>query len=365
MKEETYISKKTTIILLFLAVFTGLFIGFSLDLDFDEDQHSDNYAEQEEEGVEMYDPQVTHEEMIISTVEDAIEAVVSIEYEDSISGSGFFISSDGYILTNRHVVEGDGSYEVTTHDGEVYQAEVVSRDGIRDLAFLKIDGDDFKTLELGDSDGLRLGQTTIAIGYTLGELKNSVSVGVVSGLVRDIWARDGWSFERLEGMIQTDAAINMGNSGGPLINLKGEVIGINTAKDIGAENVGFAIPVNQAKRSIESVLEHGRVITPYIGIRYLMIDDYEKEMRGLSIDYGALIVSGRDRPAIDPDSPASELDLREGDIITELDGRRIDNDNPLYEVILEYMPGDEVEITYMRGESEHKAIMELAERSFD
>ncbi len=367
MTKETFVSKKTTISVFVLAMMIGLFLGVSLDFDFEEDINDQEIVEEESgERVEYYEPQVTHEEMVVNTVEEAIEGVVSIEYQESMSGSGFFISSDGYILTNRHVVEGSDSYEITTHDGEIYEAEVISRDPTRDLAFLKVDGNGFKTLELGDSDGLRLGQTTIAIGYTLGELKNSVSVGVVSGLVRDIWARDGWSVERLEGMIQTDAAINLGNSGGPLINLKGEVIGINTAKDIDADNVGFAIPINQAKRAIDSVLEHGRIITPFMGVRYVMVDDYEMEMRGLPIDYGALIVrGGPNQPAIDSGSPADEADLREGDIITKLDGERLDNDNPLYNAILNYMPGDEVEITYMRGSDEYTITMELAERDSD
>ncbi len=367
MKEETFVSKKTTIVLLFIAIIAGLTIGVSLDFNFEESgELQEKEEEQIEEEVEMYDPQVTHEELIIDTVEEAIEAVVSIELQDSISGSGFFVSSDGYVLTNRHVVEGSDNYEVTTHDGETYQAEVVSRDIARDLAFLKVDGNGFKSLDLGDSDGLRLGQTTIAIGYTLGELKNSVSVGVVSGLVRDIWARDGWSLERLEGMVQTDAAINMGNSGGPLINLKGEVIGINTAKDIDAENVGFAIPINQAKGAIESVLEHGRIITPYIGVRYIMVDEYEMEMRGLPIDYGALIVrGGPEEPAIDQGSPANKVGLREGDIITALNGEVIDDENPLYRAILNYMPGETVELEYMRGTETEVVEVELAERDSD
>ena len=368
MKKETFVSKKTTISLFVMAIFVGLLIGVNMDLNFEESIEEDIEEGTEEaiEEVDFYEPQVSHEEMVINTVDEAIEAVVSIELQDAISGSGFFVSSDGYVLTNRHVVEADGSYEITTHDGETYEAEVISRDVARDLAFLKIDGNGFKTLNLGDSDGLRLGQTTIAIGYTLGELKNSVSVGVVSGLVRDIWARDGWSLERLEGMIQTDAAINLGNSGGPLINLKGEVIGINTAKDIDAENVGFAIPINQAKSAIESVLEHGRIITPYIGVRYVMIDEYEMEMRGLPIDYGALIVrGGSNQPAIDPDSPANIAGLREGDIITALDNNRIDSENPLYTAILEYMPGDTVEVEYMRGQETYVVELELAERDSD
>lgn len=364
--QETFVSRKTTIFLLIGAVFFGLLIGVGADFDLEENPTEEVEESNNESQVDFYEPEVSHEETVVETVDQAVEAVVSVELEGSISGSGFFISSDGYILTNRHVVQKEGDYEVITHDGERHQAEVISRDHVRDLAFLKVDGEDFKTLELGDSEGLRLGQTTIAIGYTLGELKNSVSVGVVSGLVRDIWARDGWSLEKLEGMIQTDAAINLGNSGGPLLNLRGEVIGVNTAKDVGAENVGFAIPINQTKSAINSVLDHGKIITPFIGVRYVMINEYEMEMRGLPIDYGALVVrGGPNQPAVDSDSPASKAGLREGDIITAINGEKIDKENPLYEAILDYMPGDTIELEYMRGEVTETVELELAERDSD
>ncbi|MGM0439082.1 MAG: S1C family serine protease [Patescibacteria group bacterium] len=368
MTKETYINRKTTIVLFVLAIFVGLSIGIILDLDLEDRElieNEENNVENQEE-VDNYEPEITHEQEVINTVEEAIKSVVSIELKESVSGSGFLVSSEGYIITNRHVAEAEGDYKVITNEGEEYDAEVVSRDSVRDLAFLKIEGDDFEALKLGDSDGLRLGQTAIAIGYSLGELKNSVSVGVVSGLVRDIWAREGWSLEKLEGVIQTDAAINLGNSGGPLLNLKGEVIGINTAKDVDADNVGFAIPINQAKKAIESVLEHGEIIKPYLGVRYVMIDEYEMEMRGLPIDYGALIVrGGPDEAAIDPESPANVAGLREGDIITALNGEEINSENPLYEAILEYKPGETVEVEYMRGERKEKTEIELAERPSD
>ncbi len=376
------ISKKS-IILFFVALVAGFSIGMGLNVDFPDIQEAemetgdlieteteteteteDQQIEEEGDEIDYYQPEITHEERIVETVENEIKGVVSVEMrERDIGGSGFFISSDGYILTNRHVVSQTGSYYVVTHDGEELDAELVSEDPIRDIAFLKVEGEDFHVSELGDSDGLRLGQTSIAIGYVLGELKNSVSVGVVSGLVRDIWAREGWRYERLEGMIQTDAAINLGNSGGPLLNLKGEVIGINTAKDVQADNVGFAIPINQAKKSIQSVLEHGKVISPYLGVRYMMIDEQEQRMRNLPIDYGALIVrGGPGSPAVDPGTPAQEAGLREGDIITRMDGVKIDSENPLWEVIMNYMPGDSVEIEYMRGDETHTVEIVLDER---
>ncbi len=358
---EKNVSKKTTILILIAALLAGLILVFAPDFD--------EAAEPEpaEEAVETYVPEFSHEEKVIETVEESTEGVVSVKMEGrTIGGSGFFVSSDGYVLTNRHVVAHEGDYYVITHDGDERDAEVIAKDPSRDLAFLKVEGEDFRVNPLGDSDGLRLGQTAIAIGYTLGEFENSVSVGVVSGLGRDIWAGDGRHVEFLRGVIQTDAAINMGNSGGPLLNLKGEVIGVSTAKDIGADNVGFAIPINQAKTAIESVLETGEIAYPYLGVRYVMVDEYEMEMRGLPIDYGALIVrGGPGQPAIDPNTPADEADLREGDIITHLDGERLDEENPLFNAILNYRPGDGMEIEYMRGRDSYTVEVELAERTSD
>ncbi len=367
MTEKNTSNKIYLFVIFVLAMGLGFFAGLGYNVELNMDSPQEKAVSETDKEVDFYKPEVLHEEMIIETVEKAIEGVVAIETKGAdISGSGFFISEDGYILTNRHVVSRDTEYYVITHDGKELPAKVVSKDIIRDLAFLKVEGEDYTTLSLGDSDGLRLGQTAIAIGYTLGELKNSVSVGVVSGLVRDIWARDGWSLERLEGMIQTDAAINPGNSGGPLLNLRGEVIGINTAKDFGADNVGFAIPINQAKRMIKSVLEHGKIVHPFLGVRYVMIDEYEKEMRGLHIDYGALIIrGGQGQPAVESGTPAHKAGLREGDIILSIDGIKLDGENPLYEVILEFIPGDKVEIEYMRGDWTDTVVVELAERESD
>ncbi len=369
---EEYINRKTTIVMTVIALLAGLILGVILEFDYPEraireETEIMETEEKEDEETVVYEPDISHEERVIETVERATEGVVSVKMEGrTIGGSGFFVSSDGLILTNRHVVAQDGNYYVITHEGEKLDAEVVVRDTARDLAFLEVDGNDFKVNPRGDSDGLRLGQTAIAIGYTLGEFENSVSVGVVSGLGRDIWASDGRHSEYLEDVIQTDAAINLGNSGGPLLNLKGEVIGISTAKEMGADNVGFAIPINQAERIIDSVLETGEIIYPFIGIRYRMVDEYEQTMRGLPVDYGALIIRGGfEEPAVEPGSPASEVDLREGDIITKLEGEKLDSENPLFNAVLDYEPGDSVEIEYIRGEETYTVELELAERALD
>lgn len=369
MNEQTFINKKRALFLAVFGLILGIFIGFAINYGFLNSYQAElsDQNENQKQEEEFYQPELSHEQKIIETTEKAIEGVVAIETEDqTMAGSGFFISEDGYILTNRHVVDEETDYYVITNDGERLKAEVVDRDGLRDLAFLKVEGDNFYKIPLGDSDQLRLGQSAIAIGYSLGELKNSVSVGVVSGLVRDIWARSGWDLEQLKGMIQTDAAINPGNSGGPLLNLKGEVIGVNTAKSFQGDNVGFALPINKITSVIDSVLKEGRIINPFLGVRYLLIDEYEQNMRGLPIDHGALILrDGPNRPAVTPDSPANEIGLREGDIITKLAGEKITIENPLSEIILDYSVGDEIELEYMRGEETFTKTVELAERPSD
>lgn len=345
--------KKRILLLFIVGLLLGGFLGFAVN------RPGPNEVKIAPEG--RYQPRINHEEVVIDTAEKAVKGVVAIEREgQSGGGSGFFITSDGYVLTNRHVLtDRDAGYNVITHDGEIYEAEVVSRDINLDLAFLRVEGEEFHTLELGDSEELRLGQTAIAIGYSLGELRNSVSVGVVSGLVRDIYAREGFQVSRLEGMIQTDAAINLGNSGGPLLNLHGEVIGINTATDILADNVGFAIPVNHARRSVDSVIEHGRIIVPFLGIRYMMITDSE-------LVEGAIISSNDPRiPPVEEGTPADEAGFREGDIITAFDDNPINTENPLWEVIMEYMPGDTVEIEFIREDQTMTVEVELAERPSD
>lgn len=366
MTENTFISRKTALLLALAGLLFGFLAGAGANINLPDVEDQKQSVEEQEE--ETYDPQLTHEEMVIETTEEATKGVVAIETADeTIAGSGLFISKDGYILTNRHVVSSTNSdYYVVTHDGEKLEAEIIDKDPLRDLAFLKVEGNDFHTLDLGNSDELRLGQTAIAIGYSLGELKNSVSVGVVSGLVRDIWARSGFDVEKLKGMIQTDAAINPGNSGGPLLNLKGEVIGVNTAKSSQGDNVGFAMPINKIKSPINSILEEGKIVNPFLGVRYVTITEYEAKMRGLPVEKGALIVrGGPDSPAVTPDSPANEAGLREGDIITKFDGKELTPDNPLYEVILDYVPGDELEVEYMRGGETYTTTVELAERPSD
>jgi serine protease Do len=272
-------------------------------------------------------------------------------------GTGFVIdAAKGLIATNRHVVDdSEAEYSIITNDGDRYDAKVFARDPFNDLAILQVAAKDLVAVELGDSDTLAIGQTVIAIGNALGEYSNTVTRGVVSGIGRTIVAGGASGSERLEGIIQTDAAINPGNSGGPLINLAGQVIGINTAIDRQGQLVGFAIPINSVKKVISSVEEHGRIVRPYLGVRYIIINDKIAQQNNLSVYYGALILRGETRSdlAVVPGSPADKANLRENDIILEVDGQIINEDNSLAKLIQKYLPGDNIRLkVWSQGEEE-------------
>ncbi|GBD34828.1 Putative serine protease HtrA [bacterium HR35] len=266
-------------------------------------------------------------------------------------GTGFIISSDGLILTNKHVVDDEkAEYTVYLNDGRKFKARVLVKHPIDDIALIKIDAQNLPTLRLGDSDNLQIGQFVIAIGNALGEFQNTVSFGVISGLKRNIVASDSsGKVERLEGLIQTDAAINYGNSGGPLINIYGEVVGINTAIVSGAQNIGFAIPINRAKRMIEDWQTQGKIEIPFLGIKYLLIDDKVKEKFNLPFDYGAYIYTElKSEKAIIPNSPAEQSGLQEGDIILEVDGEKITTQNTLAQIIRKKKVGQVVNLKVWR-----------------
>ncbi len=274
------------------------------------------------------------------------------------NGSGFLVSSDGYIVTNRHVVDDKtATYTVTLNSGKKYPAKVIASDQVYDIAVVKIEGTGFPSVVLGDSSKLELGSTVIAIGNALGEFKNTVSVGVVSGLSRSITAGDGMGkSEQLEQVIQTDAAINPGNSGGPLLDLNGEVVGINVAVAQGSQSIGFALPINSVKSIIGSVKITGKIVRPYIGVRYVQINADLAEKEKLSVDYGVLIKAGDAKnPAIIKDSPAEKAGLKVGDIITAVDGVKLDDTQSLSIIVRGHAVGDTLSLTVVRG-SETKSI---------
>lgn len=280
------------------------------------------------------------------------------------SGTGFIISADGYILTNKHVVaDSAAEYTVLMNDGTKLKAQVLARDPVEDLAIVKVAKSGLPTLALGDSSQIKIGQTAIAIGNSLGEFRNTVSVGVISGLQRSITATGrGIGTEDLSELIQTDAAINPGNSGGPLLNLRGEVIGINTAIVEGAQNIGFAIPINKAKRDIESLKKSGRIIYPYLGIRYVSLNQEIASQNKLSVNAGAWLRGDAQNSPVVPGSPADKAGLREGDIITEVNEAKIDADHNLSMLLQKYAVGDTVTLTVLRNGATQRIQVTLAER---
>ena len=268
-------------------------------------------------------------------------------------GSGFIISSDGLIVTNRHVVSDQkAEYTVFTNDGKKYDAKVLALDTNRDLAVIKISANNLPTLSLGDSDSIKLGQTAIAIGNALGEFRNTVSVGVISGLSRSVTASGAGFAETFEGLIQTDAAINQGNSGGPLLNLKGEVIGINVAMVSGAQNINFAVPINQVKKAIESVQTTGRIITPYLGVRYTTDTN----------SGGALVQGDKNNPAVIPNSPAAKAGVQAGDVIIEVNGEKLSQNESLSSLLQKHNVGDTVTLKVLRNGKETEIQVKLEER---
>ena len=295
------------------------------------------------------------------------------KYQEVGAGSGFIVSADGLVLTNKHVVsDNKADYTVLTNDGQKYSAKVLALDPVQDLAVIKIQLKDseqdkkFQPVILGDSSGIQIGQTAIAIGNALGQFSNTVSVGVVSGLERTISASDqlGSISETLEGIIQTDAAINAGNSGGPLLNLKGEVMGINTAMAQGAQDIGFALPINIAKKDIEQVAKTNKIIYPFLGVRYVLVDDQVKQKYNLPVDYGALVLKGLNgEPAITAGSPAQQAGIKEKDVILEINGEKITTGNSMSKIIQKYNVGDKVTLHILRNGKEQDIDAILTERN--
>ena len=278
---------------------------------------------------------------------EPIVDIVGRTYQTSGAGTGFIITSDGLILTNKHVVsDQSAAYTVVTMDGKVYDAKVQSLDPIYDLAVIKIEARNLPVVELGNSDELKVGQWVVAVGNALGQFSNTVTAGVISAKGRQISAAtdNGGNSETLSNLLQTDAAINPGNSGGPLVNLAGQVIGIDTAVASGAQGIGFAIPINSAKTAIDSIKQTGRIVRPYLGVRYVEITPDVAKASSLTVDYGALIQrgSGLISQAVVSSSPADKAGLVENDIILEVNGVKIDQNNSLLSLIQQYKIGDVV-----------------------
>ncbi|QQS19298.1 trypsin-like peptidase domain-containing protein [Candidatus Saccharibacteria bacterium] len=284
-------------------------------------------------------------------------------YTQESAGTGVIISSDGLIMTNRHVVPtGTTDVSVTLSDGTVLdKVKVIARTSSRDtldIAFLKVEDDEGKKLvaaKLGDSSKMKVGDAVVAIGNTLGQFQNTVTSGIISGYGRSLVAGDGSGdqAENLDDMFQTDAAINQGNSGGPLVNMNGEVIGINTAIASDAQTVGFAIPINNVKGLIENVRKSGKLERPYLGVVYVMLTDDIAEEYNLGSTRGAYIPKTEDMGSetVIKGGPAAEAGIAEGDIITKIDGTDINEKSSLLSILSKHKAGDSVELTILRGDA--------------
>ncbi len=282
-------------------------------------------------------------------------------------GSGFIVHDNGIILTNKHVVaDSKAEYTIITNDNKKYAGEVLSRDPVDDIAILKIKGTNLPTVELGESTGLELGQTVLAIGNALGLFSNTVSKGIISGLSRSIRAATAPMVapQELRGLIQTDAAINPGNSGGPLVGLDGKAIGINAAIVFGAQNLGFAIPINYAKRDLADLKKFGRIKRPLLGLRYVNIDENMGDRMKLGVKYGAMVVGQppHTSDAVVPGSPAHKAGLKEKDIILECDGIKITPEKTIQDILEEKEVGGTMNMKVMRGKKTFDVEVKLTER---
>ncbi|TSC89872.1 MAG: hypothetical protein G01um10143_362 [Parcubacteria group bacterium Gr01-1014_3] len=281
-------------------------------------------------------------------------------------GSGFIVEKTGTILTNKHViVDPHAEYAVIMNDGKKFNAKVLARDPIDDVAILDMPGQNLPTISLGNSDDVELGETAIAVGNALGLFRNSVSAGIISGLGRSIRAASEPNApqQELRGLLQTDAAINPGNSGGPLVNLNGEAIGINSAIVFGAQNLGFAIPINFAKRDLADLKKFGRIKRPLLGLRYVSVDENLKDKMKLPANHGALVIGQIPQTeAIVPGSPAHKAGIKEKDLVVECDGEMITSEHTIQDILEEKEVGDTLIMKVLRGKKALNVKVVLTER---
>ncbi len=292
------------------------------------------------------------------------------EKQQLSAGSGYLVTADGYIMTNKHVVSEAAGTEYAVvlnddeHKGKSIPAKVLATDPTNDIAILKIEETGLPFLTFADSDAIQVGQTAIAIGYALGQFENTVSKGVVSGLARSINA--GGSMmrsEHLSGIIQTDAALNPGNSGGPLLDVEGNVIGMNVAV-ASAQSIAFALPANDVRSVFESVKATGKIERAFLGIRYAPIDGDLKKQQGLAYDYGAIVIRGDNATdlAVVPGSPADKAGIVENDILLEWNGQKIDEDHMISDLVNRTKVGDSVTIKISHKGEEKTVTVVLAAR---
>jgi serine protease Do len=313
-------------------------------------------------GSNVSDVHIDESSAVITAVNKVMPAVVTITSRSNGGvlggangvGSGLIFDPRGWILTNKHVVQGADQIEVTLNDTRVFPATIYGIDTLTDLAIIKVDATDLPSAPIGSSDKLEVGQLAIAIGNPLGTFENTVTTGVVSGLGRQIQAGDAaqTSSEQLNNLIQTDAAINPGNSGGPLVNSAGQVIGINTAVNQEAQGIGFAIPIDVARPIMSLALAGKPIARPWIGVYYTVVTAQLASAQHLAADYGVVIEpTSNGSPGIFPDSPAAKAGLKEGDQIVAVDGEKVDETHDLGTLVLPHLPGDTIVLHVLRDGS--------------
>ena len=317
-----------------------------------------------------------NEESIASVASKVAPSVVSIVtssskasgfYHQSVrqegAGTGMIVSSNGYILTNKHVINGADSVNVIMQSGKIYKnVQVLGSDPLNDVAFLKIaHATDLPTVTLGDSKTVRIGQSVVAIGNALGQYQNTVTSGIISGTGRPVVASDGTSSgnaESLSDLLQTDAAINSGNSGGPLLNLKGQVIGINTAIAQDAQSIGFAIPIGATKGMLHHLVKTGKLERAYLGVQYIPITPEVKDEYNLSVDQGDYITAQKGSGVL-ANGPAAKAGISDKDIITKVNDYKIGEVASVSSLVSEYQPGEQVTITFLHNGTTKKVQVTL------
>lgn len=337
---------------------------------------STNFNFSDNKGVSSFSGQIDPKsiEGVANKVSQSVVSIVSksqkgakyfsLGFGSASAGTGIIVSENGYILTNKHVVEGSSDILIVTNDGNSYDnVKIITTDPLSDIAILKIsNAKGLKAAELGDSKALNIGQQVIAIGNALGEYDGTVTSGIISGVGRTVNASsdDGATKETLTDMIQTDAAINSGNSGGPLVNAQGQVVGINTAVASEAQGIGFAIPISSVKGILKSISEGKTPNRAYLGANYISVNPQVQKAYNLNASKGALI-KNRNGKSIISGSPAQKAGLKDGDIITKIDDIEISKNISLGSLIGEKSAGDKIKVTYLRDGKESTSIVTLEE----
>jgi serine protease Do len=321
---------------------------YSTIIDRNSANDGNKLVSQEEEDISAVADKVGPSVVSITTRGEATRSFFGTQAVEG-AGSGIIITSDGYILTNKHVVSGSSQLSITTSDGTVYDdVKIVGTDPLNDVAFIKVSGvNNLKPATLGDSSSTRIGQRVVAIGNSLGEFQNTVTSGIISGKGRPIAASEGNTVETLTDLIQTDAAINPGNSGGPLVNLSGQVVGINTAIAEDAQSIGFSIPINSTKGIIKNLQKTGKVERAYLGVNYVTVTPEVAKEYDLSVKNGAYVIAQNGSSVISG-SPADKAGIKDKDIITRVGNLDVGENGSVASLVGEYAIGDTVDLTVLR-----------------